>query len=69
MIEQRHAIKFFADEGCPGIEIHQRLKDHDGEGAMSRNEVYRWIRDSKGGERTSKSLPVREGREKKDFPK
>jgi hypothetical protein len=41
MIEQRYVIKFFADEGCTGIGIHQRLKDHYGEGAMSRSEVYR----------------------------
>jgi hypothetical protein len=49
MIEQRYVIKFFADEGCTGIEIHQRLEDHYGEGAMSRSEVYRWIRDIKQG--------------------
>jgi hypothetical protein len=39
MIEQRHAIKFCADEHCTGIEIHQRLKDHSGESAMSRSDV------------------------------
>jgi hypothetical protein len=48
MIEQRYVIKFFADEGCTGVETHKRLKDHYGEGAMSRSEVYRWIRDIKG---------------------
>jgi hypothetical protein len=47
MIEQRHAIKFFADEHCTKIEIHQRLKDHHGESAMSPGEVYRWIMDIK----------------------
>jgi hypothetical protein len=49
MIEQRYMIKFFSDEGCTGIEIHQRLKNHHGDSAMSRSEVYRWIRDIKGG--------------------
>jgi hypothetical protein len=49
VIEPPHAIKFFADEHCTGIEIHQRLKDHYGESAMSRSEVYRWIRDIKQG--------------------
>jgi hypothetical protein len=69
MIEQRDAIKFFADEHCTAIEIHQRLKDHYGESAMSRREVYRWIRDTKGRERTSKRFQVRERRQAKDFPK
>jgi hypothetical protein len=49
MMEQRHAIKFCADEHCTGIEIHQRLKDHYRESAMFRSEVYRWIRDIKEG--------------------
>jgi hypothetical protein len=69
MIEQSYVISFFADEGCTRIEMHQPLKDHYGESAMSRSEVYRSIRDIKGGERTWKRLPVREGRETKDFPK
>jgi hypothetical protein len=63
MIEQRYVIKFFADEGCTGIEIHQRIKDYYGDSAMSRSEVYRWIRDIKGErEPTSKRLRVQEGK-------
>jgi hypothetical protein len=41
MIEQRYMIKFFADEGCPGFEIDQRLKYHHGDSAMFRGEVHR----------------------------
>jgi hypothetical protein len=47
MIGQRDIIKFFADEGCTGIQIHWCLQDHYGESTMSRSEVYRWIRDIK----------------------
>jgi hypothetical protein len=47
MIKKRYVIKFFPDEGFMGIEIHQSLKDHYGDSAMSRSEVYRWIRDIK----------------------
>jgi hypothetical protein len=36
MIEQHYVIKFFADEGCTGIEIHKRPKDHYEDSAMSR---------------------------------
>jgi hypothetical protein len=39
MIEQRYVIKFFPDEGCTGIEIHQRLKDHYGDSGISRSEM------------------------------
>jgi hypothetical protein len=67
MIEQRYVFKFFGDEGGTGIEIHRRLKDHYGESALSSSEVYRWIREIKVGERTSKPLPVREGRQMKEF--
>jgi hypothetical protein len=71
MIEQRYVIKFLADEGCTGIEIYQYLKDHYGDTAMSRSEMYRWIRDIKGGagERTSKRFEVQEGCQTKDFPR
>jgi hypothetical protein len=48
MIEQNCVIKLFAGEGCTGIEMHQRLKDHYADSAMSRSDVYRWIRDIKG---------------------
>jgi hypothetical protein len=70
MIEQCDVIKFFADKGRAEIEIYQRLKDHYGDSAMSRREVYRWIRDIKEGrgERTSKRFHVQEGRQTKDFP-
>lgn len=47
MIKQRGVIKFFIEEGETGIEIHRRLVEDDGERAMFRNEVSRWIRDIK----------------------
>jgi hypothetical protein len=49
MIEQSQIIKFFADDGCTGIEVHQRLQDHSGQSAMSHTEVYIWIQDIQGG--------------------
>jgi AraC-like DNA-binding protein len=49
MIEQRHAIKFFAHERELCVEIHRRRKEHSGDDAMSRSEVSRWIRHIKGG--------------------
>ena len=49
MIEQRYVIKFLLEEGDTGIEIHRRLTEHYRDRAMSRSEVYRWVRDIKGG--------------------
>jgi hypothetical protein len=36
MIEQAYVTTLFADEGCTGMEMHQRLKDHYGDNAISR---------------------------------
>jgi hypothetical protein len=47
IIEQCYVIKFFHDEGCTEVEIHQRFNDHYGDSVMSRSEMYRWIRDIK----------------------
>jgi hypothetical protein len=49
MIEQRYVIKFLAEEGDLGIEIHCRLVEHYGGRAMSSSEGCRWIGDIKGG--------------------
>jgi hypothetical protein len=49
MIEQRFVIKFLFEEGDTGIEIHRRLTEQYTDRAMSRSEVFRWVRDIKGG--------------------
>jgi hypothetical protein len=67
MIEQRYVIKFLLEEGDTGIEIHPRLMEHDRDRAMSRREVFRWVRDMQGGEVTSKRLETRDGRLTKDW--
>jgi hypothetical protein len=41
-VEQRHVIKFFFDEGMPGVQIFERLRQHHGEDALSRAQVYFW---------------------------
>jgi hypothetical protein len=51
-IEQRYVITFFSDEGMPGVQIVERLRQHYGEDALSRTHVYFWINEVKGGERT-----------------
>jgi hypothetical protein len=50
-VEQHSVIKFFSDEGMPGIQIVARLRQHYGEGALSRTQVYFWINEAKRGER------------------
>jgi hypothetical protein len=34
-VEQRHVIKFFSDEGMPGVQIVARLRQHYPEGTPS----------------------------------
>jgi hypothetical protein len=46
-IEQGHVIKFFSDEGIPGVEIVARLRQYYGEGALSRAQAYFWINEIK----------------------
>jgi hypothetical protein len=48
-VEQRHAIKFFSDEGMPRVQIVARLKQHYGEVALSRTQVYCWTTEVKRG--------------------
>jgi hypothetical protein len=57
MIEQRYVIKFVAEEGDTGIQVHHRLMEHYGNRAMSRSEGYRWIRHIKGGRTDLETLP------------
>jgi hypothetical protein len=38
--EQHYVIQFVADEGTPGVEIVSRLRNHSGEHALSRTQVY-----------------------------
>jgi hypothetical protein len=42
-LEQRYVIKFLSDEGMPGIQIVERLRQHYGEDALSGTQVYFWI--------------------------
>jgi hypothetical protein len=51
MIEERYVIKFLLEEGETGIEIHPSLTERYRGRAMSRSEMYGWVRDIKG-ERT-----------------
>jgi hypothetical protein len=44
-IERPYVIKFFSDEGMPGIQIVERLRQHYGEGALSRTKVYFWMKE------------------------
>jgi hypothetical protein len=39
-VEQRDVIKFFTDEGMPAVEMIPRLRDHFGEDALSRTQMY-----------------------------
>jgi hypothetical protein len=48
-VEQRHVIKFLSDEGMPGVQIVERLRQHYGEDALSRKQVYFWINEVKRG--------------------
>jgi hypothetical protein len=48
-VEQRHVIKFFSDEGIQGVQIVKRLRQHYGENALSRTQVYFWINEVKRG--------------------
>jgi hypothetical protein len=57
MIKQCYVIKFLANEAELALEIHWRLKEHYEDDAMSRSEVYRWIRDIKCGRNDLKTIP------------
>jgi histone-lysine N-methyltransferase SETMAR len=46
-VEQRHVIKFFSDEGTPGVQIAERLRQHYREDALSRTQVCFWISEVK----------------------
>jgi hypothetical protein len=47
---ERHClVKFFSDEGMPGVQIVARHIQHYGEGALSRTQVYYWINKIKRG--------------------
>jgi hypothetical protein len=51
-VEQRYVIKFFSDQGMPGVQIVECLRQYYGEDALSRTQVYFWIKEVKRGERT-----------------
>jgi hypothetical protein len=48
-VEQRYVIKFFTNEGMPAVEMISRLRDHYGEEALSRRQIYFWINERKRG--------------------
>jgi hypothetical protein len=39
-VEQRYVIKFFTDEGMPAVENISDRRDHYGEDALSRMQIY-----------------------------
>jgi hypothetical protein len=61
-VEQRYIIKFFSDEGMPGVRIIGRLRQHYGEDALSRTQMYFWINEVKRG-RTDLNTIASPGRE------
>jgi histone-lysine N-methyltransferase SETMAR len=48
-VEQRYVINFFSDEGMPGVQIVERLRQHYGEDALCRTQVYFWINEVERG--------------------
>jgi hypothetical protein len=67
-LEQRYAIKFFADEGMQGVQILSRLRDHYGAQALSRTKVYDWINEVKRGRTDLNTGAAPEGSLMKVFP-
>jgi hypothetical protein len=48
-LEQRYVIKFFSDEGMPGVQIVECLRQHYWKDALSRTQVYFWINEVERG--------------------
>jgi hypothetical protein len=48
-VEQRYVIRFFTDKGMPAVDIISLLRDHYGEDALSRMQIYFWINEIKRG--------------------
>jgi hypothetical protein len=61
-VEQHYVIKFFSNEGMPGVQTVSRLRGHCGGGALSRTQVYLWINEVKRG-RTDLNTVASPGRE------
>jgi hypothetical protein len=59
-VEQRYVIKFFSDEITPGVQIVARLRQHYGEGAVSRTQMYFWINEVKRGRTDLNTIGSRE---------
>jgi hypothetical protein len=57
-----YVINFFTDKGMPAVEITSRLRDHYGEDALSRTQIYFWINEIKRG-RTDLNNIANPGRE------
>jgi hypothetical protein len=60
--EQRYVLKFFSDEGILGVQIVKCLRQHCGEDALSRTQMYFWINEVKQG-RTDLDTIASPGRE------
>jgi hypothetical protein len=61
-VEQCRVIKFFSDEGMPGVQIVERLRQHYDEDALSPTQVYFWIKELKP-RRTDLNTVASPGRE------
>jgi hypothetical protein len=48
-VKQRYVIKFFSDEGMPAVQVVARVKQHYGEGTVSRTQVFFGINEVKPG--------------------
>jgi hypothetical protein len=62
-LEQGCVINFFSDEGMPGLQIVERLRQLYGEDALSRTQVYFWINEVQLG-RTDLDTIASPGRER-----
>jgi hypothetical protein len=65
-VEQCHVIKFFSDEGMPGVQIIARLREHYGEGAPSQTQAYFWVTIFLG--QLSNFWPVQTPMQRHSFP-
>jgi hypothetical protein len=61
-LEQRYVIKFFSDEGMPGVHIAKCLRQHYEEDALSGTQMYFWINEVKRA-RTDLDTAASPGRE------
>jgi hypothetical protein len=56
-LEQRYVIKFFVDEGLPGVQIVDRIQQHYHDEPLSRTQIYYWIKEIKLGRTDLSNIP------------